>query len=397
MNILTILFWTLAFIVFYAYIGYGMLLYAIIKIKRRFSKKKTIRSASYEPMVSFIVPCYNEAEIIPEKIRNTLSLDYPADKLEVIFITDGSNDGSDKVAAAIPGVKVMHQHQRRGKSAAENRSVAEAKGEIIIFSDANTELPKTAIRHLVKHYIDPTVGAVSGEKRVKQDAAENAAGAGEGFYWKYESQLKRWDSELLTIVGAAGELFSFRKHLFRDLEEDTILDDFVLSLRITQKGYRVHYEPEATAVETSSANTTEELKRKIRISAGGWQAMVRLGGLMNVFRHPVLSFEYISHRVLRWSIAPIGFFLLLPLHIAMATQDEFYAMLLIPHLCFYAAALLGLYLENRSIRLKVLFIPYYFMMMNYAVIAGLLRYLKGNQSSAWERSQRKISVSSQPA
>lgn len=278
----------------------------------------------------------------------------------------------------------------------KNRSVKHSHGEIIIFSDANTILPADAIKKLVRHYINPVVGAVSGEKRIMQSDRENAAGAGEGFYWKYESMLKRFDARLLT-VGAAGELFSFRRHLFKPLEEDTILDDFVLSLRITQAGYRVLYDPAATALETSSADSKEELKRKIRICAGGWQAMSRLGSLFNVFKHPVLTFQYVSHRVLRWTLAPLFLLLALPLNIHLALESGFYMFILELQLAFYLFAGLGYVFEKKEIRFKPFFIPYYFVMMNYAAIAGFLRFSKGNQSSVWERSARKIMAGHNPA
>lgn len=392
-----ILFWLFLFTIFYAYFGYGLILIAIVKIRDHFTSERTIVNPKFEPSVSFIVPCYNERDILASKVKNCLELDYPASRLEIVFITDGSNDGSAAYLGQYDQIKVLHEDQRRGKSAAENRSVRACTGEIIIFSDANTILPADAIRKLVRHYINPVVGAVSGEKRILQNENENAAGAGEGFYWKYESMLKRFDARLLTVVGAAGELFSFRRHLFRPLEEDTILDDFVLSLRITQAGYRVLYDPAATALETSSADSKEELKRKIRICAGGWQAMGRLGSLFNVFRHPVLTFQYVSHRVLRWTLAPLFLLLALPLNVHLAADNNFYTILLQLQLAFYVLAGMGYIFEKKEIKFKPFFIPYYFLMMNYAAIAGFVRYLQGSQSSMWEKSARKTSLGSHPA
>ncbi len=392
-----ILFWLFLFIIFYAYFGYGIILIAMVKIRDLFVSERTIVNPKFEPTVSFIIPCYNEKGILKEKVENCLQLNYPEDKLEIIFITDGSDDGSAEYLRTFSGLKVLHEQQRRGKSAAENRSVKHSTGEIIIFSDANTILPADAVHKLVRHYINPVVGAVSGEKRIMQSDKENAAGAGEGFYWKYESMLKRFDARLLTVVGAAGELFSFRRHLFKPLEEDTILDDFVLSLRITQAGYRVLYDPAATALETSSADSKEELKRKIRICAGGWQAMSRLGSLFNVFNHPVLTFQYISHRVLRWTLAPLFLLLAMPLNVLLAIDNSFYTIVLQMQITFYVFAFAGYLLEKREIKFKPFFIPYYFVMMNYAAIAGFLRYLKGNQSSVWERSARKAMAGHNPA
>lgn len=392
MSLIEIVFWTGFAIIFYAYAGYGLLLFIVIKIKRLFHKVPIIKNIHYQPTVTFIVPCYNEASIIPSKIENTQLLNYPKEKLQLIFITDGSNDGSENITSAYENITILHQQQRQGKSAAENRSVKFATGEIIVFSDANTYLPTNALHSLIQHYINPMVGAVSGEKKINQDASENAAGAGEGIYWKYESLLKKWDSELLTVVGAAGELISFRKHLFEDLEEDTILDDFILSLRIASKGYKVIYEPEALATENSSSNTKEELKRKIRICAGGWQAMIRLKHLFNFFKHPTLTFQYISHRVLRWSLAPLALIIMLPLNIILIKVNPIYISILQIHLLFYFAGFAGWIFENRSIRIKPLFVPYYFILMNYAVIIGFFRFIKGKQSSSWERSERKIII-----
>ncbi len=385
-----ILFWVCLFTVFYSYFGYGLVLYAIIKFKRLFLPVRSIINNDYRPFVSFIVPCYNESQVLEDKILNTLQLEYPKDKIEFIFITDGSNDGSDSIIKNYKELIGLHLPERRGKSAAENRSVSNAKGEIIIFSDANTSLQSDAVQQLIKHYADPLIGGVSGEKRILQDGKENAAGAGEGFYWKYESKLKKWDAELYTIVGAAGELFSFRKNLYIKLDEDTILDDFMLSLRIASRGYRVHYEPAAMATETASVNSKEELKRKIRICAGGWQAMNRLSFLLNPFNDPLLTFQYISHRVLRWTLAPLFMIILLAITIPLAKNNAFYTTLLFLQICLYVAAFAGMLMEKQQIRLRAFFIPYYFCMMNYAAIAGFIRYMGAGQAAVWERSERKI-------
>jgi biofilm PGA synthesis N-glycosyltransferase PgaC len=386
--IVVVAFWLSVFVVFYAYVGYGILLYTIVKIKRLFGRGKVASDPGFEPEVSFVIPCYNELDYIEAKARNCLNFEYPKDKIKIIFITDGSNDGSNLKAESIPGVKVLHQNARKGKSAAENRAMQYIDTPIVVFSDANTILPTNAIRKIVQHYADPLVGAVSGEKRILEKNKDTASGAGEGMYWKYESFLKKLDSELLTIVGAAGELFSFRKELYTQLEEDTILDDFISSLRIAQKGYRVIYEPEAYAMEAASESVSEELKRKIRICAGAWQSMTRLSSLLNPFTNLTLTFQYISHRVLRWSIVPVLLLLLLPLNLVLINSGFIYKLFFIGQLTFYSLALSGWYLASKAIKIKSLFIPYYFFIMNYAVYLGFYRYIKGSQAAAWERSQR---------
>jgi cellulose synthase/poly-beta-1,6-N-acetylglucosamine synthase-like glycosyltransferase len=289
---------------------------------------------------------------------------------------------------AAQGVEVSHEDSRAGKAAAENRAMTLIDTPIVVFCDANTYLNKDCIKNLVRHYDDPKVGAVSGEKRVMSSGSDTASAAGEGLYWKYESALKKWDSELYTIVGAAGELISFRASLVEDLEEDTILDDFMQTMRICQQGYRVVYEPESYAAETASDNVTEELKRKVRIAAGGWQSIRRLWAILIPFPQPLLSFQYISHRVLRWSISAFVLPLIFILNLFLYSQSWLYEYLLFAQIVFYCTALLGWFLENRAIRVKLLFVPYYFLMMNYAVFAGFGRWLKGSQKATWERAKR---------
>jgi len=393
-TILQVLLWAGIFLIFYSYVGYGILLYGIVKLKRIFKRGKMKVDEDYQPEVSFVVPSYNEADFIQKKIKNCLDLEYPKDKLKIIFITDGSTDGTPEIIRNnFPQITVLHESKRAGKSAAENRSMKFVNTPIVIFSDANTILPKSAVKDIVKHYADPKVGAVSGEKRIMEMDQDNATGAGEGIYWKYESLLKKLDSELLTIVGAAGELFSFRRELFMELEEDTILDDFILSLRIASKGYKVVYEPKAYAMETASESVKEEMKRKIRICAGGWQAMVRLNSLLNPFKNFTLTFQYVSHRVLRWSIAPLFLLLLFPINILLFNQGLIYQVLLYSQTLFYMLAMLGWYFENRKMRVKALFVPYYFFIMNYSVFLGFFRYIFKKQAAAWERSKRGVAVS----
>jgi cellulose synthase/poly-beta-1,6-N-acetylglucosamine synthase-like glycosyltransferase len=254
-------------------------------------------------------------------------------------------------------------------------------------------LGKESIRRIVRLFSNPSVGCVSGEKRILSKEKDAAAGSGEGLYWKYESALKKWDAELYSVVGAAGELFAIRTELYREVERDTLLDDFIISLRVAQEGYTIQYDPEAFAIETASANVKEELKRKIRISAGGLQSVIRLKSLLNIFKYGTLSFQYISHRVLRWTLTPLCLLLLIPAGLALAIDEGiirfgFYSALFWLQILFYLSALLGWYLENKLIRVKLLFVPYYFFIMNLSVFLGLGRIIKSSQSVNWERAKR---------
>lgn len=379
-------------IVFYTFAGYGILLYFIIRIKRIFKGIKTVAEDQDNlPTCTLVIAAYNEESFIKDKIANTLSLNYPAQKLNLLFITDGSSDNTPSIIAQYPQIQLLHQPQRAGKIAAIHRAMEFVHTDAVVFTDANTFLNKDALIKICRHYSDATVGAVAGEKRVHFDENADASAAGEGFYWKYESALKKWDSELYSVVGAAGELFSVRRSLYQPVSADTVLDDFMISMLIAKKGYHIIYEPEAFATETASENVSEELKRKIRIAAGGMQSILRLKSLFNPFLYPVLSFQYISHRVLRWTITPFLLILSLVLNIILALEPEAtgYQILLLAQILFYILALLGFIMEKKQLRIKILFIPYYFCVMNYAVLAGIIRYFTSKQSAVWEKAQRK--------
>ncbi len=389
MQAIEILFWTTLFIVFYSYIGYGILLYLMVLVKRSLPGNKTEADPEYEPQVTLFVAAYNEKDFVHEKIANSFELDYPASKIQHLWVTDGSDDGTPDLLKEYPGIKVLHLPERQGKIAAINRAMPYVTTPLTIFSDANTTLGRESISHIVNLFSDPKVGCVSGEKRIKTTVAEAAAAAGEGFYWKYESALKKWDAELNSVVGAAGELFAIRTELFAPVEPDTILDDFIISLRIAMKGYTIKYNPEAFALETASADVEQELKRKIRIAAGGLQSVIRLAPLLNIFRYRLLSFQYISHRVLRWTLAPLGLSLIFVFNAILLNQAFLYQILFFSQIVFYLAALTGWLLERRKIKFKLFFIPYYFFIMNYAVYRAFWRFINKTQSVVWERAQRQ--------
>lgn len=378
------LFWLALAIVGYTYLGYALVVGIWAKVARGPARPP---ATDFEPPVTLVVPAYNEAEILAAKVRNCLALDYPADKLRLLFITDGSTDNSATVLAGFPEVEHQHVAGRAGKSMAENRAMTFITSPFVILTDCNTLLNPAAVRHLLRPYADSAVGAVSGEKRVLRD--ERAAGAGEGLYWQYESFLKRCDSAIYSLMGAAGELVSFRTELFKPLEADTILDDFVQSMRIVGAGYRVVYEPLAYALELPSFSLREEMERKVRICAGGWQAMSRLGSLLNPARQPVVTFLYVSHRVLRWSLTPVLLGLLVPLNFALALRPGgMYAVLLGLQGLFYGAAGLGWRRAARGWPAGPLLVPFYFTMMNIAVFQGFVRFWRKSQPAAWDKAQR---------
>lgn len=374
-------------IVFYSYLGYGVLLGLLVKL---FGKEQRFAQQTNEelPEVAMLVAAYNEQDVIIHKIENCLEMDYPQEKLHLYFVTDGSNDLTSRIVRLFPNVKFFHHPARRGKLSAVDRVMKHIKEPITIFTDANAMINKEAVGLMVRHFQNPQVGAVAGEKSVIAEG--DAASAGEGIYWRYESLLKRWDYQLHSVVGAAGELFAIRTDLYEKPEQDTLIEDFVMTMRIAADGYRVAYESDARAMEHSSDSLHEEMKRKVRISAGGLQAIWRLGFILNPFKYGLLTFQYISHRVLRWTLAPISLVLLFVTNLVLIqTGHWFWWGMLSGQLGFYLAAITGYYLESNNLRVKALYIPLYFTFMNLNVFLGFLKLIAGNQSVVWDKAKRR--------
>ena len=374
-------------IIIYNYIGYAVIIYLSNKVTTNFTHHSNL---SITPSVSFIVAAYNEETVIEKKIINSLNQIYPSAKIEYIFITDGSTDKTVSIIQNYANIRLLHNAERKGKSAALNRAVAAANNDILIMSDANTFLNNEAVEFITAHYASENVGGVAGEKKV-MPSADDADGVGnrEGLYWKYESFLKKIDSDFYSVVGAAGELFSVRRKLYQPLPDSVILDDFIISLKAAQQGYRIIYEPNAYASELASLSVKEEKKRKVRIAAGGFQAMQMLGSLLYFWKHPRLTFLYVSHRVLRWTLSPLCLITAFIANavLAFSLQNNFFIIMFGLQVIFYITAFLSQFIPADS-KLKFLKIAGYFTFMNYSVILGFFRYISNKQSSVWEKAQR---------
>lgn len=396
-----ILFFLLAFLVFYTYVGYGVVAWVLVWF-RSHRKKAITDTVDKLPHVTLIVPAYNELAYLPGKLQNCIDQDYPLDHLHLLFVAEGSDDGSEeylnKMMRSMPNLRLISGSQRLGKVAAMNLAMRQVATPITIFTDANTQLNREAVSRLVERFEVASVGAVTGEKRIRVHGSEAAAGSGEGLYWRYESFLKRLDAKLHTIVGAAGELFAIRTSLYEPVETDTLLDDFMISLRIAGRGYRVEYAPDAYALERPSHSMGEEMKRKVRIATGGFQAIQRLSHLLNVFKYGWLTFQYVSHRVLRWAVTPFCLPVLIALNFMLLTEpymtqkpssfSTFWPLMLLVQFIFYLTAYIGYTLENRQTRWKLTFVPFYFVFMNWCVLLGFARFCHGNVSGMWEKSKR---------
>jgi biofilm PGA synthesis N-glycosyltransferase PgaC len=344
------------------------------------------------PPVTLLIAAYNELDVLIEKIENNSAIDYPRDKLKIVWITDGSDDGSPDILRKYPDHVVYHRDVREGKTSAINRGMQLVDTPFVVFTDANTMINRESIRLITAEFADSKTGCVSGEKRISTSRMDNAVGTGEGFYWRYESFIKKLESDIRTSIGCAGELFGIRTELFAPIEKHVINDDFYISMQVIRKGYRVKYCPEAYAVEKPSINIREELKRKIRIATGGIQSLVMMKDLLNPLKYGFFAFQFLSHKVFRWTVVPLSIFLVFLFNLIIVAESHFapdiYLVTFTLQVIFYLLVLAGKGISNSRIRLKFFFLPYYLYIMNYSNIAGIWRFIRGSQSVKWEKAGR---------
>jgi cellulose synthase/poly-beta-1,6-N-acetylglucosamine synthase-like glycosyltransferase len=382
---LEIVFWLSILFVFYTYFGYPILLLVASKIIR-----EPIRKKSFTPQVTLIIAAYNEEKVIRDKIDNALELDYPREKFEIIVVSDCSSDGTDRMVSEFSdrGVKLIRMPERGGKARALNYTVPEAQGEIIVFADARQLYDKNAIRELVDNFNDDQVGGVSGELHlVNQEGG--SVGEGVGFYWKYEKFLRKRESQIYSTSGATGAIYAIRKELYKPIPDDTILDDVVIPMNIVLRGYRVIFEEAAKAYDRVASTAKEELTRKIRTLCGNYQAFLRMGSLFNPFKNRVFI-QFISHKVFRL-IVPFALILLFILNIFLSTS-LIYKVLLAFQILMYFSAIIGHYLsktKSSSFISRLFGVPYAFIILNYAALAGFYRYITHKQKITWEKATER--------
>ncbi len=379
---LKIIFWVSVGVIGYAYVGYPVLIFLLSSL----FKKEVRKGSGYAPGISIIICAFNEEKVIREKLENTIGLDYPPDKKQIVVVADGSTDKTRTICEEYAGrVTLMWAPERRGKVHAMNRGIGAAKGEIILFTDANSFPGKAALSLAAQYFADPEVGGVSGEKQVISRKGEGADG--EGLYWKYESFLKKCDSAFYSLVGAPGEFFAVRKELYEDPGQDALIEDFIVSMRVAMKGCRIVYAPEIVATEMGVMSKRDEFVRRRRITAGGVQSVLRLAGLWNVAKYGRLSFSYISHRVLRWVVTPFLFPLMFAVSAALLFMNPhgFYLLAFAAQIIFYGLALAGLR-EGRRNRLVAMCFQVCFL--NFSALAGFYRYITDTQPILWEKAAR---------
>lgn len=384
---LTIIFWICAFVVFYTFFGYGIIIWIAVKIKERFSRPETFPMKEEFPDVTLLIAAYNEEDIIAQKMENCRALKYPQEKFHLVWVTDGSTDLTPKLLSGYPENTVLHQPGRSGKTEALNRAMKYVSTPYVIMTDANTALNEDAIYLIIRKFDNPHVGCVAGEKKVIS-SGENAA-ATEGLYWKYESFLKDLDDRLNSAMGAAGELIAIRRELWTDIPKGTLGDDMFVSMGVIRKGYKIAYCKQAYAAEKPSADIREEKKRKVRLAGCAMQNVVTLKDLMNPFKYGLTAFQFVSHRVLRWVLTPSCLILLLLSNLAMVLMGAplFYQIVLGLQVLFYLAALAGMILDRKE-KAGILRVPYYFLFTNFTTFAGVGYLLRNKGNAAWEKARR---------
>jgi len=363
----------------YVYIGYPLLLIVLHKLVTG----KPLNISDITPTVSLIVSCYNEADVIEQKIKNCQALDYPQDKFEIIFVSDGSDDETDELIKPYCNerIKLIRQEGRLGKTMGLNLALAEANGEIVVFSDANAMYKEDALKMLVRNFHDASVGYVVGAA-IYQDDEESAAGSSENIYWQYEIFIKKIESKLHSVVGGDGAIYAIRKALYEPLDQEDI-NDFVNPLQIIAKGYRGVFDAEAICYEQTAGDFDKEGKRKQRIVNRSFSGLMKNKAVLNPFKYGFYSLEVLSHKLLRWLIP--FFILIAAVGITVLAQMEIvvFQWFLLLGIVFVWFVLLGKLLKDKPACPSVFLIPYYFYLVNFNSMKGVLQSLRGDIQITW--------------
>lgn len=392
MNILfQCIFWMCLFVVVYTYLLYPVLLAVMwvgAQVKRdlrylggRRNRRSSFLTEPELPRVTMLIPAYNEQGHLPDKIANLKELDYPADKLQIIFISDGSSDGTNELLSSVKqsNVEVLVLPERGGKPSALNHGVARARHEILVFSDAATLFAPDALQTLVRHFAHPEVGAVCGSLRFQGSKESQQT---EGVYWGYESMLRLMESRLGATLTASGAIFALRRLCYAPLEADTVIEDFVIPMNARRLGFRVLYDPEAVATEFAAPTVAGEFRRRVRLAIGSFR---NLGNLLRVPLRTFTRVAFISHKVLRWMVP----FLLIGILASncLLYTSHFYRMILLGQVLFYLWAALGFAFREQMQKVRYGLVGYFLLLMNLALLVGFFRFVFGKYGATWEHAR----------
>lgn len=368
-------------LVAYTFAGYP----AIIALLARLHPRPVRPDRAALPSVTVIVVAHNEQDLIEQKLRDTLALDYPADRLEVVAVCDGSDDETAARAARVDGVTVLFEGPRRGKLAAMNRAFDATHGDVVVFSDANNRYSPNALRELVAPLADPAVGVVTGRKAI-DDGSGRALDRAEGLYWRYESKIKVWESAVGSVCAGVGEMLAFRREAYQRPPAGMLTEDLVQVMLAVADGWRVIYVPDAVSLERASTTTQDEALRRARLMAGAWQATWKVLPLL-ARRRPGVAWQLASHKVTRL-LVPYALVAIAVSTLRLVPSTRWARWLLAGQSAFYASALAGSRLERSGRRNRWLYLSYYFCRMNLAGLSGTVKILSENTGGIWERVPR---------
>jgi cellulose synthase/poly-beta-1,6-N-acetylglucosamine synthase-like glycosyltransferase len=377
-----ILFWCLVAIIAYTYAGYPMVALAVGTILRR--RVRRGESPRESPHVSVVVAAYDEADGIQDRIRNLLDSDYPKDRLEIVIASDGSTDRTVELASAFDPRQVrVLDLPRRGKAAALVTGAAHARGEILVFTDANTVFHRDALRALVSNFADPDVGGVAGHTTYLVGDTTESAGRGEGLYWRYDTWLKRLETMTGSVVSAHGGMHAMRRELFRGVEDPAVTDDFAISTSVVAQGKRLVFEPGALGFEQPMASTGSEFNRRVRLMTRGLRGILLRRELLNPLRTGFYAVAFASRKVLR-RVLPLTFPLLLIASLSLARESAMYALFAMAQLFLVSAGALGWALRRTSAgKSPILYAPFFFLMANLASVTALWNVARGRRVERW--------------
>lgn len=374
-----IVFWLSAAALAYTYAGYPVLVAAVARLRPR----RVARDEKFMPAVSVVITAYNEERDLAAKLDNTLALDYPKDKLEIIVASDCSNDRTDEIARSFDarGVVLHRQPERLGKTAAQNSAVEIARGEIILFSDATTLYQPDVLRAMLPNFADSTVGCVAG-RLVYVDPASSSVGQGARSYWGYETFLKRSESRAGSLIGVSGCLYAVRRAAYVPLYNEAC-SDFIIATKMVEQNLRAVYEPAAVCTEETNRRTDKEMTMRVRVITQTFTDLWRHRAMMNPLRGGFYAVQLVSHKLMRY-LVPVFLVVVFAASLALAPRSWFYALAALAQTVFYAAALAGLLLERAGARSSLLALPQYFVLANAAALVACYKFARGERYARWE-------------
>jgi cellulose synthase/poly-beta-1,6-N-acetylglucosamine synthase-like glycosyltransferase len=388
------IFWMASLLLLHTYFFYPVILLLLERVRRQAESLRSnpstwnpLAAEKELPRVTLVVAAYNEAGCIGEKLRNSLLIDYPADRFQILIGSDGSTDGTDDIIKGSVGQRIrLWRGERAGKASVLNSCIPLAIGEIVVLSDANTMIDPKALKILVRHFENPDIGAVCGRLKLFNRSRKDYE---ESLYWKYESWIKLYEGKRGAVMGANGGLYAIRRRLFTALPASTIIDDFVIATRIMEQGFKVTYDSEALAYEETTEDYQKEFKRRVRIAAGNFQSLSLVPQLL-LPSAGFPAFAFWSHKLLRWCAPWLMAAVLLSNLFLLG--DPLYRLIFIGQGMFYALALGGKANVFKGQLRRVASMAYYFVTMNFALAVGLWKFLRGQQGAAWDRTARAHST-----